>query len=91
MEMKGIVFNIQTSGAPTRSPSFQEYRSCTTAIIVCTVRNVYIPVLRKRSRLQRMEESISTLIDVQVVLPAYRAAPDARLQMKGNTKLLMRS
>ena len=70
---------------------FQEYRSCTTAIIVCTVRNVYIPVLRKRSRLQRMEESILTLIDVQVVLPAYRAAPDARLQMKGNTKLLMRS
>ena len=66
------------SGAPTRSPSFQEYRSCTTAIIVCTVRNVYIPVPRKQLLLPKMGEFISTLIDVQVVFSAYRAAPDAR-------------
>ena len=66
------------SGAPTRSPSFQEYRSCTTAIIVCTVRGVCTPVPRKQSLLKKMEEYISTLIDVQVALPACRAAPDAR-------------
>ena len=36
------------NGAPIRSPSFQEYRSCTTATTACTVRSVCIPVLRKQ-------------------------------------------
>ena len=74
MEVKGVVFNIQKFSIHD-GPGV---RSCTTAIIVCTVRNVYIPVPRKQLLLPKMGEFISTLIDVQVVFPAYRAAPDAR-------------
>ena len=83
MEVKGVVFNIQKfsihDGPGVRTTVF--LKGCPLRCKWCSnpeSQLSYIPVPRKQLLLPKMGEFISTLIDVQVVFSAYRAAPDAR-------------
>ncbi len=91
MEVKGIVFNIQKfsihDGPGVRTTVF--LKGCPLRCKWCSnpesqlsrVQIMYHSdncLHRKQLLLKKMEEYISTLIDVQVALPACRAAPDAR-------------
>ena len=78
MEAKGIVFNIQKfsihDGPGVRTTVF--LKGCPLRCKWCSNPESQLST-RRQSLPQRTEEFISTLISVQVVFPACRAAPDA--------------
>ena len=85
MEVKGVVFNIQKfsihDGPGVRTTVF--LKGCPLRCKWCSnpesqLSRVQIMYHSDNCLHCQMEEYISTLIDVQVALPACRAAPDAR-------------